>query len=872
MRKQALFIVGCCMCCWVNAQVMPARYAPKMAPRLQTEQAWLPVAHRTAFLLQCTDTALLQRLAAEHKDSLHIQYAYGNVFSVSAFPQWVRRHLLPLPSLSFIDANERQAKEEVALNDGFDYTTDYVNKAHSDYPTLNGGNTVVSIKENKPDTADIDFSGRFISTPLSSPTLSSHATIMGTIIAGGGNSFYTARGVAPAAGICSSSFAVLLPDSDAAYRRYQVTVQNHSYGTGIENYYGADAAAYDASVVNNPSLLHVFSSGNSGNGTAGSGAYKGIAGWANLTGSFKMSKNSIAVGSVDSFSAVPLLSSKGPAYDGRVKPDLVAFGEDGSSGAAALVSGTALLLQQAYKAQSGGTGPDAALVKAVLLNSAGETGNKGIDFSSGFGRLDTWRAVNEMQAARFFSGTLTQGQSQSFSISLPANAQNLKVLLCWTDKPALANAATALVNDLDLTLTHMASSQSWQPWVLNSMADKDSLSLLPVRKRDSLNNAEQVTVDAPPAGNYTITVNGYAIAAGAQKFVVVYQWDTTGSFAWMYPAKNDNLLPGQANILRWQSNYTVSGLAEYRLAGSSSWLPVQTVPSPSTQYLSWRTPDTSAVALLRMTIAGQQYVSDSFTLSPRPITGVGLNCPDSFLLYWNKNPAATGYILYRLGAQYLAPLQTLTDTSVLLPASTATSSWYAVSVLLPFHAAGLRSFAFDYTKQGVDCYIKSFTADLAGTAAVLQLALGSSYRVSNTSIEKLVAGGYRLLKSFGAPAGLQYTTSDSALARGENSYRVKIQLNNGQVIYSDKETVYYTGNSPYLVYPNPVAQQQSIHVVATGLNNPVFRLFNAAGMLIMQKTLHNLVEEIPAGAWAKGFYFYLINDGKNDVRGKIIVQ
>jgi len=42
-------------------------------------------------------------------------------------------------------------------------------------------------------------------------------------------------------------------------------------------------------------------------------------------------------------------SSRGPAYDGRVKPELVAFAEDGSSGAAAIVSGISLVAQQTYK-------------------------------------------------------------------------------------------------------------------------------------------------------------------------------------------------------------------------------------------------------------------------------------------------------------------------------------------------------------------------------------------------------------------------------------------------------------------------------------------------------------------------------------------
>jgi len=36
------------------------------------------------------------------------------------------------------------------------------------------------------------------------------------------------------------------------------------------------------------------------------------------------------------------------AFDGRIKPEIVALGEDGSSGAAAIVSGIALLIRDAF--------------------------------------------------------------------------------------------------------------------------------------------------------------------------------------------------------------------------------------------------------------------------------------------------------------------------------------------------------------------------------------------------------------------------------------------------------------------------------------------------------------------------------------------
>jgi hypothetical protein len=820
------------------------------------------------FLLHAADTAALRRLIAGAGDSAAIKYSYGNAIVLSAYPQWVQRHLLQLSSIVYLTGRNRKAREEVIVN-GFDYTTNHVNTIHNELPVIDGAGTVVSVKEEGPDTTDIDLKGRIQVSPLQSPRVSSHATIMSTIIAGAGNSFYTAKGVAWGASLTSSSFEELLPDSDAAYRRLHITVQNHSYGTGIENYYGAETAAYDASVNNNPSLLHVFSSGNSGDQADSMGLYKGLAGWANLTGNFKMAKNILTVGSCDSFYRVPLLSSKGPAYDGRIKPELVAYGEDGSSGAAALVSGTALLLQQVYQRQHNGNPAEAALVKALLLNTAGESGNPGIDYSSGFGSLDSWRAVTEMQAMHFFSGTVSQGNETLFPLTIPATARKLKLLLCWTDPPAIPNAARALVNDLDLSLTNDGAGQSWLPWVLNSAANKDSLDQLPVRKRDSLNNIEQITVDTPAGDDYIIHVRGRDLHSDGQSFFVAYQWDTAGSFRWMYPTASDNLLPGQPNIIRWQTNLPSPALLEYRLTGEEDWKTIQVLPGG--QYLSWSPPDTTALALLRLTADGHAFVSDTFTISPRLLTGVGFNCPDSSLLYWNKM-AAAGYALYQLGDRYLQLQRQLTDTSVILPVLSGASTWYAIAPVLPGNRMALRSYAFDLTQQGVACYVSSFTADAAGATAVLQLDLGSLYSVGTVVIEKVLAAGYRPLAVFTAPSGLHYEIVDSGLTQGLNVYRARVTVGSGVTIYSDLQTVYYTGGRSYFLYPNPVYRPGSLHIIASGLNNPVIRIFSVAGQLLFEKRLTNLLEEIPTGSLSGGVYFYsLETPGGEQIKGKIIV-
>lgn len=307
------------------------------------------------------------------------EYPSTHIVIISSTLKEVMQKIIFLESVTSIDLYDKIPMEEQAVND-FDLTTNKVNLIHSEVPGLNGNGLTFSVKENKPDTTDIDFKGRFLSTQNSSSTISTHATIMSTIIGGGGNTFHTGKGVAWGSLVSSSDFITLLPDKDSDYQENKITVQNHSYGTGIENFYGIDAMAYDMSSMYNSALLHVFSAGNSGTLSSSLGQYKEIKGFANLTGSFKMSKNILTVGSVDSFGVVPVLSSKGPAFDGRIKPDLVGYGNDGSSGAAAIVSGIALILQQAYKEKNGGNIPGSALIRSILLNSADDVHIKGPDF------------------------------------------------------------------------------------------------------------------------------------------------------------------------------------------------------------------------------------------------------------------------------------------------------------------------------------------------------------------------------------------------------------------------------------------------------------------------------------------------------------
>jgi hypothetical protein len=775
------------------------------------------------------------------------------------------KQLLPYPGLLYADL-QRGAVEESSV-ESVDLSLNSINLAQRRFPLVNGNNLVVSVKENRFDTADIDFRNRIQLSSGTAATLSSHATAMTTIIGGAGNSYYKGKGVAPQCLLNSTSFSSLVPEADSFYLNRRVLVQNHSYGTGIENYYGIDAEAHDRNAVAIPGLLHVYSSGNSGLQTSTSGVYSGLPGFANQTSNAKMAKNILTVGATDSFGVVAAASSKGPAYDGRVKPELVAMGEDGSSGAAALVSGSGLLVHQAFQMNNGGTMASSAMIKAILLNSATDTGSPGIDFSSGYGQLDLHRALQLTEARQIRSASLTPNQQMVHTITLPPGVVSFKATLVWTDPPAPVNAAKALVNDLDLSLI-TPGGQEILPWVLSSFPQADSLRKAPRRMTDTLNNIEQVTLDFPAAGQYQLKINARKVPAGPQAYALAYSFDTA-SLQIVYPQRDDAVLAGSANLLRWQSTTGNPVNIDYSLDGNN-WLPVATAVSAATGYRYWVAPDTFAVARLRFTSSGLTTFSDSFVIS-RPLSiAVGFNCPDSFMFYWPPYRPGT-FVGWRLGATVMEPFVSLTDTLLLLPKAGNPALHYAVSPLLPGNRHGIRSFATNYTTQGTDCYIRGFTAFLSNTGAELVASIATSFRVKRSRIIKVNTNA--VIAEFTPAGGLIYTARDNNLQAGINRYVFELELTDGRKIRSNVEDVYYPGTQSIFVFPTPLARGQYLNISTAEADFGMFSVYDNLGRKLLDKRIVTTQEKIATQNLPKGVLFYrLLSDSGKVTTGKIVLN
>lgn len=803
---------------------------------------------------------------------IHFEYPLANVLIVSDTEGGWLDKLVNCPLVQFIDKGQKSFKEELKVP-GHNLFVNRINAAHADFPTVSGKNIVISIKENAFDSSDIDIQGRFMSNTQSNKILTTHSNLMATLIAGAGNSSKNGQGVAYGSRLLSTGFNNLFPESDTYFDTLKISVQNNSYGSVLESFYGAEAFAYDKLLEAKPTVLMVFSSGNNGAQKPTTGTYADLGTFSNLSGNYKMAKNIVVVGSVDSFGVPDPLSSRGPAYDGRLKPDLVAFSPDGTSGAAALVSGSAALVQQALMDKQKTTAlPSSALVKAVLLNSAEDVGTEGIDFVTGFGNLNTRRALETVANEQFVEGKVALGEKWTTTLNIPQNISQLKATLVWLDPSVSPNLKQALTQDLDLELENKQTGVVYQPWVLNHKANIDSLKLLPIRQRDSLNNVEQITIEQPMAGNYILRVIGTKVL-NPQSFSIVYQFDTAQSFKWTFPKTSDNVLADNTSVLYWETTFkSTKAILKYKNTEGGAWTTIDSFIIGKER--RWQVPNVLETAQLRMDIGASSFISDTFFISKNLGLRVAFNCADSLGLLWSKLSDTMSYQLFALGKQYLEPIKILRDTFVVFSKKAYPTRYFTVAPLLKNHFLGIKPPTPDYAQQGVGCYIETFYADLLVDKTVaLSATIATTRHLKRLFFERLENGQFKTLGVFTAN-DLTYAMTDSMPLSGRNVYRVRIETQSNQNFVSEEVIVFLLNQNDYLVFPNPMIPSTPLSILSKNIEPKVkFRLFDTFGRLIFERKLDNYkIDASLPPHLAEGIYIYRIEKaGKVVFMGKLLV-
>jgi len=796
-----------------------------------------------------------------------------NIFEINNITQYELSLLIDNTNVVFIDIPNRHAKEE-RIMDNSDLSINNVSSVNTLFPNINGEGLTLSLKEGLLDTTDMDFHNKIVHLEKASNTLSFHATAMATLAAGSGNSDPKGKGVAWKSNISSTSFANLMPDDGEWLTNIGVSVQNHSYGTAIENYYGIESQKYDIVCNNYPNIIHVFSSGNSGSSESDHGKYSGIKGYANLTGMFKMSKNIITVGEINGKNQVKSISSKGPAYDGRIKPELVAFGDMGSSESAALVSGICILVQDAYK-QNYLTMPEATLVKAALLNSANDIGRANIDFESGYGNANAIGAIKTILDNRFNNDNITQGEEKTFSILVPDNCSKLKVTIVWHDKESSpTQTENALVNDIDIELKQVSSNKKWLPWVLNSYPNIDSLILPAKRDVDHLNNIEQITIDNPEKGEYSIIIKGFKIAEPNQKYSIAWEFKNKG-FEWMYPLQNSIIKANTNFRISWNYNGTeTASLLQYYDFNSQTWKTIESQLDITKGFYEWETPKCSFKTKLKIVSNGEELISETFTISETTKIKTGLNCANEVMIHWNPIDEIKEYQVYQIDEKYLKEYKTTTDTAIFITGNDMQNKLYAVSPIID-NKKGLRSQSINYKTSGTNCYINSFYPISYITDTIqLKLNLSTDYKLNTYTLEGLLDGKYIPITKPQTIDNLEYTLTDNSPHEGRNSYRIKLERDDFEIIYSDDVDVFYSRIGSLIVYPNPVELGQEINIINGEDGSDEISIYTLSGKIVRQNiTDFGSIKSIPTVGLKRGVYILEIKTEKGYQKTqKIIIQ
>ncbi len=641
---------------------------------------------------------------------------------------------------------------------------------------LSGKGIVVGIGDNSEIvTPQLDFTARVINrVPF---PFSFHGVHVSGTVAGAGLLDPRHNGMAPRATIVSQYMSDIITSAPTYVTDHNMVVTNNSYTNADDSCAGS--GVYD--VVSNytdkqmndyEKLLHVFAAGNDGRNTCSPYPVT----FATIKSGYQCAKNVLTVGGLDTLYAPLVISSRGPVNDGRLKPEIVATGynilstrhnftygtSSGTSMASPIVAGAATLLNEQYRKFNGGAVPQAALIKAVLCNTAEDLGNPGPDFTFGFGHLNARRAAETIENNRFYLSTVAPSVN---TITVPANARRLKVMLYWADTAAAANAATTLINDFDLTVV-APGNIIHQPLVLN--ATPAGVNLNAAEGVDRINNIEQVVIDTPAAGNYDINVSAFALPYGPQEYVVTYQVDTNGVTV-EYPFGEEKMVPGQSETIRWNAYGDTTNTFTIEYFDGTAWNLIDNNVAAHLQYYNWVVPATvSNNYKVRVSRNGSPYSDESnfnFTVIGQPVVTATIPCDGFAQLDWPAIPGATSYDIWQLKADTMAIIGNTTSLSYLISGLNSTTTyWFGVSA-----------------KNGTVNGRRSVSRSVLPSTGVCTLAMFDN-NLKAVSVDAPVTGRQFTSSALTASEQIRFTIRNLDNVATTGSYDLYYQVNGGGII------------------------------------------------------------------------------------------
>jgi uncharacterized protein YfaP (DUF2135 family) len=411
---------------------------------------------------------------------------------------------------------------------------------------LNGSGEIVAVADSGLDQDHGDLDNRLVGITdmvgdgSTEDVHSGHGTHVACTVLGDGSHSAIYAGVAPEAELY---FQALQRDSDGNFyspslnymlnSAHSAGARTHTNSWGAKTNFGKYTTDsedvddrsnyYDDIVANRQGITTLFATGNDGPGV-GSVTPPATA------------KNAIAVGNhhnrgISAPDTLASSSSRGPTDDGRIRPDVTAPGTwvrscrsqdaadisgsswnnqwyleySGTSMATPNTAGAAALIREYVKEIAQRPEPQGALVKAMLILGAIDTGSRDIpNNNEGWGRIDLQNSLVPSSADVGIwvddRNSLRSGQTREYSFNVTRAWSTLKVVLVWSDYRGSRLATNQLKNDLDLEVISPSGSSTYLGNVFSGGRSNTGGST------DDVNPVEVVLVDQAEKGVWTVRI------------------------------------------------------------------------------------------------------------------------------------------------------------------------------------------------------------------------------------------------------------------------------------------------------------------------------------------------------------------------------
>jgi hypothetical protein len=722
--------------------IQPVNNLYKVGQRIQDEDypEWAVTKFGTVLLSIATYDNIDFNVAVRHlkQEGIRIReaLAHVNMAFVEVEPSKIN-DLVAKPFLKYVDVIPDPGTPE--SDDGRHlHRSNAIDGEFSGARNYDGTGIAIAINDDGFVGPHIDFKGRLNQDDVAGDFQGNHGDMVAGIAGGAGNLDPTIRGMATGSYMHIRQYVSSMAGTIPLHLDSNVLVFSSSYSNGCNAGYTNTTVLVDEEIYNNPTLMQVFSAGNSNNQDCGYGAGTQ---WGNITGGHKVGKNVIATANLENDDSIRSSSSRGPANDGRIKPDISAHGHDqmstdpnnayspggGTSAAAPGISGVLAQLHQAYREMNGGQTAKSALLKATLLNTANDLGNEGPDFIYGFGKVNALKAVRLLEENRYLESSISQGVTNNHTITIPAGVERARIMIYWNDKEASTAASTALVNDLDAIVTD-PSNGTHLPWVLDHTPNATALATPATTGADHLNNVEQIAILNPAAGSYDLEISGTTVPFGPQEYIVVYEF-ITSDITVIYPTGGEGLIPNSNDRIHWDAHGTSGTFTlEYTTDDGATWNTIANNVNGNDRIYDWTVPNViSGEARVRISRGADVAESEeNFSIMERPqnieVTRI---CEDinTIILEWDAVPGATGYDIFMLGQKFMDSIgsSATTDYGVVV-SDIADEQWFSVRAK---GANGLRSnrqIAIFFPGGGGNgnCVLSCYSDSDAGIASISQ--------------------------------------------------------------------------------------------------------------------------------------------------------